>query len=236
MPKRPDFIIIGASRSGTSSLSDWLNRHPDAHVANGAGGEVHFFDLNYHKGNAWYFGHFRDNKVSGEKSPFYLPCPFVPDRIKATCPNTKLIALLREPGSRAYSHYAFNALRGEDNLPFALAVRREEARLSGVRHDHPVWRRFSYLARGRYAEQLEHWKGWRRGRLLLIRSEDLFTDPAMTLASVCQFLDLPTRPGQVLGKVRPQRYAPMGKRVREWLDDYFTPHNERLEREWGISW
>lgn len=236
MPKPPDFIIIGASRSGTSSLADWLHRHPAAHVAGGGAAEVHFFDLNYRRGAAWYFGQFRDNKVSGEKLPFYLPCPFVPARVKATCPDTKLIALLREPGARAYSHYCFNALRGEDNLPFALAVRREEARLSGVRHDQAAWRRYSYLARGRYAEQLEHWKGWRRGRLLLIRSEDLFTDPAMTLASVCQFLDLPPRPQQLLGKVRPQRYAPMGKRVRGWLDEYFAPHNERLEKEWGITW
>jgi hypothetical protein len=220
MAKPPDFIIIGASRSGTSSLSDWLHRHPDVHIAGGPAAEIHFFDLQYRKGAAWYFNHFRDGKVSGEKSPFYLPCPFVPVRVAQHCPNTKLIALLREPGARAYSHYRLNVARGEESLPFLQAIKQETSRLSGVPHHHPVWRRYSYLARGRYAEQLQAWKEHgpdTRSHLLPVRSEDLFWDTNLALGSVCQFLDVEPRPGQVLGRNRGQSYPPMGN-------------------EWGVSW
>src|SRR5262245_18320944 len=102
----PHFIIIGAQRCGTTSLYNYLIRQLG--VIPAAMKEVHFFDLNYQKGNEWYFSQFPElgrDQITGEASPYYIFHPRVPQRIKNLLPSIKLIVLLRNPTNRAFSHY-----------------------------------------------------------------------------------------------------------------------------------
>ena len=114
----PDFIIIGAARSGTTHLLGQLNAHPN--VLAGPR-ETHFFDTHrYTYGLGWYRLRFPTNKarrqayklglhpvLTGESSPSYLSHPNVPARVARGVPEAKLLVLLREPAARAASHWAW---------------------------------------------------------------------------------------------------------------------------------
>src|SRR5437588_302768 len=112
----PDFLIIGTQRGGTTSLERYLDAHPCVGAA--ANKDLHFFDRRFHKGLAWYRGHFptRIEKyyaerlrgqafVTGEASPSYLFHPYAPKRVAKAMPDVKLIVLLRNPVDRAFSQY-----------------------------------------------------------------------------------------------------------------------------------
>lgn len=226
----PDFLIVGASRSGTTSLNNYLRQHPQ--IFTPPEKEVHFFDFQYGKGMDWYQRKFKSEMVNGEASPYYLPCSYVPFRVAKHLPLVKIIVLCREPGARAHSHYWFNRVRKEEDKLFLGAVMAEEERLAGVDYGSPEWRRYSYLARGRYAEQLERWKHFRP---MVIRSEDLFSNPEYIVGRICDWLGV--QPHNFNGqRHRAQSYASMGKKARKWLDAYFEPHNAILQERWGISW
>lgn len=226
----PDFIIVGASRSGTSSLFYYLRQHPEIYMPGVK--EVHFFDFSFQKGLDWYKRKFKDGYVNGEASPYYLPCPYVPGRIKKTMPNVKIIALCREPGARAYSHYWFNRVRNEETKPFLQAIKSEAGRLHGVSADSPEWRRFSYLARGQYAEQLERWRDF---DMFVCRSKDLFARPDFIVAQICDFLNVTHHPFDKKIQ-RQQHYPKMGEKARTWVNSYFEPYNKRLMEDWSIWW
>ena len=104
-------------------------------------------------------------------------------------PDVKLIVALRDPVARAFSHHWDRTKNGVETLSFADAIDREEDRLSGERArliEYPAstshaYEHFSYLARGRYAEQLEAWfELFPREQVLVLRSEDLYRDPQVT--------------------------------------------------------
>lgn len=106
-----DFIVIGAARSGTTSLFANLRSHPQIFIP--LEKEICFFsdDDRYHLGPDWYmknyFAGVGPNVVTGEITPAYMLFEYVPERIHQTTSGSKLIALLRNPISRAYSHYRF---------------------------------------------------------------------------------------------------------------------------------
>ena len=114
----PDFIIIGAQKSGTTSMYAYLEQHPD--IIGSLNKEIHFFDGgtnpkvdNFKKGINWYKAHFPlcenvENKKIFEASPLYIFSPLVPKRIANYIPKVKVIALLRNPSDRAISHYFHN--------------------------------------------------------------------------------------------------------------------------------
>ena len=93
----PDFLIIGAQKSGTTFLYQLLVQHP--HVKPAFVKEVHYFDLEYRKGVNWYRSHFplqmRNSReyITGEASPYYLFHPHAPRRASAVVPDAKLVVL-----------------------------------------------------------------------------------------------------------------------------------------------
>ncbi|MFX0076383.1 MAG: sulfotransferase domain-containing protein [Candidatus Hermodarchaeota archaeon] len=102
----PNFLIIGAARSGTDFLFYSLANHPSMCIASKR--EIHFFDRNYDKGYLWYEQHFQHctpGNLVGEKTANYIMDPKCPERIKETLKNVKLLCVLRNPIERAYSHY-----------------------------------------------------------------------------------------------------------------------------------
>ncbi len=241
----PDAVILGAMKSGTSSLHNYLVQQPG--VIEPLRKEVHYFDVNFERGEAWYRAHFGRVGEPGlniDSSPYYLFQPAVPPRLQALLPEAKLIVLLRDPVRRAYSHYWHERDKGRETLSFEDAIAAEAARLGNAHerladgtldrsreHQH-----FSYLARGRYAEQLDRWfAAVPRERFLVLRFEDLARDPLGVLNLTLEFLGL-ARAGSVSLEARNTRqYPPMAESTAAQLREYFEPHNERLEVLLGRS-
>jgi hypothetical protein len=161
-------------------------------------------------------------------------------------PDVKLIALLRNPVDRAYSHYQFSRRDGaEEYESFEEALAWEEERLR------PEWERmaadprynswnfgaWSYLARSRYAEQVERWLGlFPREQFLFLKAEDMFADPQHALDAVHEFLGLPLHRVAAADRLNVSpAYDRLAPDVRDRLDDYFRPHNERLYELIGID-
>jgi hypothetical protein len=243
----PDFLIIGASKCGTTSLYDDIVEHPS--VIEAAVKEIHFFDTRYDKGMDWYRAQFplewRTRKgaplseriQTGEASPYYMFHPHAPARIRKAIPDVKAIAMLRNPIDRAYSQYQHEFRKGRETLSFEEAIEREPERLRGeldrmIRdesYNSTEYRRHSYLARGIYVDQLQAWlRHFDRKQLLVVRSEDYFAAPDVTLRQVLSFLELPAwDPGHYARK-NVGRYSPIDSGLRQRLADYFAPHNARL--------
>jgi hypothetical protein len=240
----PDFLIIGAQKAGTTSLHAYLAQH--SRVVPPVTKEVHFFDHEFGCGTDWYRAHFQKARgngyVTGESTPYYLFHPLAPERVVETLPECLLIVLLRDPVDRAFSHHNHECALGFESLSFEEAIAaeperlaREEARLLAD----PAYRSFahqhhSYLARGRYAEQLEHWlEAFDRDRVLVLGAEDLFADPRRAVEEAQEFLGLPIEaPTDVTAK-NARAYAPISKTTRAELDAVFEPHDERLRQLLG---
>lgn len=127
----PTFLIVGAPKSGTTALANFLGAHPDVFVSQPK--EPHFFDAHFGTGlDAYLRGHFADwgeEAAAGEATPSYLAVPYVAARIAESLPDAKAIALLRNPVDRAYSAWWMRRARGMEPLPFADAVRAEREAL-----------------------------------------------------------------------------------------------------------
>jgi hypothetical protein len=186
----PDFLIIGAMRSGTSSLARYLRAHPSICLATRK--EVHFFDRNFDRGTEWYVSHFpcaHPGHLTGEATQTYLFDEEALDRMASVVPDARLIVLLRHPIERAYSHYWLNRARGREPLDFGAAVQAEPERVDRGGLNERFW--YSYLGRGRYARQLTAvTERYSRDQLLVHLFEDLRDSPAATYASICRFLGI----------------------------------------------
>lgn len=226
----PDFLIIGAQRGGTTSLYRYLSGHPDVVAAWRK--EVHFFDRYHGKGLDWYRAHFPsldDTRVVGEASPSYLFHPSAPERARATVPGAKVIALLRNPVDRAYSHYQMKVRKGIETLSFAEAVARERERLAEDDPTGTTWRHYSYVARGEYAEQLARWLArFPREQLLVLKSEEFFQHPEGVLHQTLSHLGLPAWSPPGFRPYHRSSYPGLDPVVRRSLVDHFAPHNRRL--------
>ena len=242
----PHFIIIGAQKSGTTSLFHYLSQHPSLVPSRIKG--VHFFDGgldaavdNFKKGPAWYRSQFplgrsisKFDKVY-EASPEYIFNPLVAKRMSSLIPNVRLVAILRNPTERAISHYFHNRRKGNNSLPAFEALQAEEGRLNNAieKSDFKSFEyiRYSYKKRGIYGEQLKrYFEEFSVANVLVLDSESFFARPADTLRRVCNFLDVddsfsfdeigPLNVGTNRDAVDPGIY--------EYLGDYFRPHNEAL--------
>jgi hypothetical protein len=235
----PDFLILGAQKAGTTALYEYLRRHPD--ITGPSWKEVSFFDRHYARGEAWYRGNFpnslRARGLVAEASPSYLLHPLAPERVKALVPEAKLIALVRNPVDRAFSHYQQEVAFRREPLSFEDALAAEDERLRGEEermladpsYFSYVWWNFTYRARGRYAEQLERWLAvFPRERLLVLPSEDLLLEPERTHTRVLEFLGAePHRLGSY-PRVFERHYAPMKPETRAGLVEEFAEPNRRL--------
>jgi Sulfotransferase domain len=237
----PDYLIIGAQKSGTSSLFRYLGE--SRHVDLPSEKEIHFFDNGFEKGIDWYRAHFPatsgggKRRMTGEASPYYVFHPLAAQRIRETIPDVRLLLLLRNPVERAVSHYYHEVGNGFEELPLAAALDREEERLAGEAERlvaEPGYssfnhRHFSYQARGRYADQLERWRSvFPEDQLLVLNSDDLFGRPVQEMQRVYDFLGLPDKPGEDLGAYNQRDYPAVPQDVRTRLAERFAPHNTRL--------
>jgi hypothetical protein len=258
----PDFLIIGAHRSGTTSLYSALAEHPCVlpnfpRLQNIKG--VRYFDQHFASGTAWYRSHFptaacrstagrlRGGPILiGEASPYYLFHPLAADRAAAVLPNARLIALLRDPIDRAYSHWRRERRDGSEPLPtFEAALAAEPARLAGeeerivadARYYSYAHENWSYVTQSLYLTPLRRWLDrFPRDQVLIESSERFLADPQGVYDRVLAFLGLPPRR---LRDTRPLNAVPadvpLPDHVRAELRDRLTVHNRQLERYLSIE-
>jgi Sulfotransferase domain len=228
----PDFVVIGTQKGGTSFFYRLVTEHPL--VRGAAAKELHFFDNKFSEGVGWYRRCFSKGKradghrtITGEASPSYLFDPQVPERMARIVPNARLIALLRNPVDRAYSHYKMEVRRGKEARSFEEAT--EEEMTSTEDEGNTVDLRYAYLRRGLYAQQLERFSFFaHRDRLLVVKSENLFTRRLEVLDRVLTFLRLPPFESTLAPPAGRPTYEPMDPHTRRRLEGFFAPHNERL--------
>lgn len=231
----------------------WLEAHPD--IGASLRKETDFFSNRYGLGVDWYRAHFASNmrhRTSGlrgrrlvtfEATPVYLSHPLAPQRAANLVPSAKLVALLRNPADRAISHYQHLRRLNREPLDLEAALSAEPGRVTAYQESlraHPLrpirgveghW----YLTRGRYAEQLERWiAAFDRSQLLVVRSEDMYREPARVYAEVLEFLGVRDWTPRRFNNFS---YGPQGAPsggptvspdVRTWLGEHFDPHNQRL--------
>ena len=234
-PERPDFIIIGAPKAGTTALHSALAQHPEVFTTTpkepkywlcGDAPPPHWIGPgDAHSQQEWiwrrrdYDALFRpaaEHQVRGESTPFYLWSYPAHRRIAEHLPDVKLIAVVRDPIDRAYSnwmHLWSDGLEREPDFERAFAQQRQRIDAGWA----PFWR---YQDLGLYGRQLEHlYRYVDRQRVLVVRYRDIVETPARTVDEVCRFLGISEShvvvdPARQLAHLRRARLAHRGVRPR----------------------
>lgn len=172
----PNFIIIGAQKSGTTWLYEVLKTHPKIKMAYDRK-EVHFFDRYFDRGIKWYQERFPydESFLIGEATPKYIYDKDVPERIYNNLPEVKLVLILRNPVERAYSQYKY--LVQEDNYQedFGRAIK-----------EYP-----DILERGLYFEQIDRYLNFfEREQLKILIFEEMINKKDEKLNEISDFLNL----------------------------------------------
>ncbi len=251
----PDFLIIGAMKGGTTFLYNLLTQHPL--VESAAFKELHYFDnLIEEEDLGWYRRCFpepewKDGRriITGEATPSYLSHPRVPERTASVVPGVRLIALLRNPVDRAYSHYQQVARKGREPLTFEKAIETKKGRLvgkgnraSGHEDRAALNARCEYLSRGIYVDQLLQWsRFFADEQMLVLKSENLYGHTLDTLRLVLEFLGLPGWEPEAWEQIPKKRNKgksyeqEMDPATRRRLEAFFEPHNHRLYDHLGVD-
>ena len=128
--QKPDFLILGAMKAGTSSLLHYLKQHPMIELPSEK--ELHYYDSKRYSG--WrlddYIAQFpvrSSEYLSGEATPYYLRHPHAPRWVKSDFPQMKLLVILRDPTARAYSHFQQRIANGKETMPLQARIVEEQA-------------------------------------------------------------------------------------------------------------
>ena len=240
--KGPDFIIAGASKSGTSSIYFYLSRHPQVFLSHKK--EIDFYWQHYNRGVDWYLAHFptitdRPDFLTGEATPNYLRFPKVAERIKVTFPQTKIILLLRNPVDRAISWHYHKLRTGLTKLNLATAISQEIDRLTTVTEAEIINTGFynpDNILSSLYIYKIKPWMEiLGREQFLILKSEDFYLDPSANMERVFKFLDLPSYSLKKYPKVNAGSYDNADPQLRKILAEYFAPYNQQLEAYLGLK-
>ena len=195
----PNFMCIGAAKSGTTTLYDILRQHPDVFIP--AFKEPHFFDIpaNYKNGIAWYertyFKSVKNEKCIADFTPSYFFEANTAKRIYNDLgEDVKFIVILRNPVDRAYSHYLHSLRDEREELIFSDAIEIEKQRLSNYKKNNDVlnYLRHSYISQSMYGSMLQFYlKDFPIENFLIIHFEKEFiAQRKQTIKKVLNFLDL----------------------------------------------
>lgn len=222
---KPNFLIIGAARSGTTSLFQYLDPHPEIYMSQVK--ELNFFSNErfWHRGYHWYESYFsrvpEGVKAAGEASTSYTKAPFTPDvvqRIHDYNPDMKLVYIVRDPVARYISHYMKRIQTGLETRPFSQT-------LINLEKEACAWQ-------GRYAYQIRQYLRHFPEEQLLIRSMDQIRNtPESVISDIFRFLGVSDSfPVRGLEKIhnantRVVRKSPVGSRILQ----FYRTHLEYRE-------
>lgn len=192
--RRPNFLIIGAQKAGTTSLHYYLSQHPEIFMLSQK--ETHYFTFQHDQSHPLHLSRGEYEKLFdpvkyetavGETSPSYLYAAHVPIRIYEYNPEIRLIAILRNPVERAYSSY-LNSLRLgiEPVQKFENVIELEKGRIQDG------WdMRFHYLSKGFFYQQLSrYYQLFDPSQIKVILFEDLIVHPQLVTKEIFTFLHI----------------------------------------------
>jgi hypothetical protein len=190
----PDFLIIGAPKCGTTSLFHYLGEHPRVYPSPEK--EPHFYSYIEEERPHWgtddvdeYTSLFRRadaNQLCMEASTWYLYSRTAARQIRRHAPDTKCIALLRQPVDRAYSGWSFRLQQGWESLSFEDAIMAEEKRVE----EGKAWGTH-YLRAGRYSHQVRRfYEQLGRDQVRIFWFEDFRSDSQAVVQEALSFLGL----------------------------------------------
>lgn len=183
-----DFICLGASKSGTTAIANFLNTNPNIFVPPIK--EIYYFNkyipqdyltlnVNFSKGEDWYHSHFKFSQskkiLNGELTPCYLNSIEAVKRIKQYNPKIKLFVILRDPVYRAYSQYLYATQNGiETNNSFIQALKQNPKK---------------YIGESMYYKNLNHYyKEFEKSQIKIFLYEDFFKDINKSMKELFAFL------------------------------------------------
>jgi hypothetical protein len=239
----PDFLIVGAARSGTTSLYSFLDGHPGIFLPREK--EPMFFSV---YGQGWsyidirtggkatyvvedladylmLFRRARTDQLIGEASTWYLyhyqnAIGNIHKIYGEKARLLKIIILLRNPAERAWSHYMMNRRNGIEVMPFEQAIRPEVVRDRLERHFVPG---FDYIGFGRYFHQVEAYvSNFPRVKVLLF--EEMVEDMVRSSRGICDFLGVEAIPSD--GEEKPLNVSgsPKNKAARALANIVYRPN------------
>lgn len=222
MNSRPlDFLIIGAQKSGTTSLHHWLAGTPGLRLPEAK--EVQFFtdETRFSRGweaffNEEFYGT-TPEELLGKVTPHYMTDARVAGRVAALMPDVRLVACLRNPIERAISHYKMEVRRGGERrtLDEAIAAQCDAANRAAAREPGRP-ESDCYVAWGEYARQLQPYADlFPREHVRVIMLEGLEQHPDETFAGLLAFLgvDPSLRPANVGQKY----FVGQAQTLLDWL-------------------
>ncbi len=234
-----DFIVVGAQKSGTSALYTHLNKHPE--ICMGSKKELHYFDnekefqsgkvnySNYHS----FFKPEQKHKNLGEVTPSYMYWYDSIKRIWIYNNKIKLIAILRNPVERAYSHWNMHHTNGNETLDFYDAIKIENERCREALPDQ--LRKYAYVGRGFYIEQIRRIRHYfPDDQIMIIKYEDFKEHPINTFEKIYGFLGVELIQYHEIEEVNLGAYKiRMQDKDRKYLLDIFEYEIKGLERMLG---
>ena len=236
--ERLDFIVPGAQKSGTTALHYFLKRHPQIALPDRQ--EMHFFDdeeifsrpVDYELLHR-HFRLIRRGQVAGEVTPSYLYWKPAMERIWNYNPQIKLIVLLRSPADRAFAHWNMQRFKGREPLDFPDALKEEPRRIAK-----PLTiesRRFAYVDRGFYSEQLERvFKFFPREQVKIVKFEHFRDRKQKTLDEIFDFLGVKRL--RITGD-KDRNVVPYERAItsdeRKYLSEVFSAEITKLEQMLG---
>jgi len=238
----PHFLIIGVQKSGTTSMSYYLNQHPL--LQRSIPKEIHYFDKKINKGYSleWYKNHFipiGDSELFFEATPSYLPHYDVPKKIAEVLPNIKFIVILRNPVARVLSAYNMILKNQYDagDSSFMELIQKERNKLNRIED----FKKFqirrprllrNLLGRGLYATQLENWyQYFKKTQFLIIGFKDVVEHLEATLNRVYHFLEIKNvgfNSGDFRNHNKGDYKYLMNEKERTLLTEFYKKPNQKL--------
>ena len=237
-----EFIIMGVQKAGTTALAYNISKHPDIYI-NAAPtplvSEIHFFSRMWTKGVDYYKTFFNySKKIVGEKTPNYIYLPHVYPLIQKVNPNVKLIIVLRNPITRAYSHWKMGRERYnstpatfEEAIEYDFKYTLTENKTAEAADHH-------YINRGLYYEQLiELFKWFPRQNILILIQEDILLNMHKEYNKVYNFLNLDELNSNINYEIvfKTKDEAPMDIKTYNKLKNYYEPSIVKLENLLNIK-
>ncbi len=258
---RPNCLIVGAQKAGTTSLFHYLAQHDEIRT-NTNGYEIHFFDepRNYAQGPAWYFGNFNNRwacrkKIVLERTPAYMVYPQIASLIFELLGEIKIIAILRDPAHRAYSAWRmYHSFRDNphahlrqqfDGRTFSQAIE-DELQQRCANAGYP----YHYLDRGRYVYQISRFqKTFGTNNVLVLEMGQLSNNLEALLAATTEFLNIAPFDQTVVKRLKAKQFnkgidhVPTDEDLQTItaLSTYYSSLNDELfellkkKFEWGMS-
>ncbi len=263
----PDLVIIGVKRGGTTSLFRDLERHPSMcpmvpsarcfpmrENMKGA----HWLDSDLARSPRWYRSHFPTSTTlrwrthrtgaafTAEASPYYLFHPLAARRAADLLPNSRFVVMLRDPVERTVSHWAEQSRNGVETLSLRDALDAETDRVGndgaqlaagtlGASHAHEQQ---TYAAQSEYAGSLDRWIDTvGRERIVIVFSEDYYTDPRRVTGVVLDAAGLPAMPGGLDSEHRnaAPRPSTLDAGIDAELTERFRPDVVELIDRFGLA-